>query len=620
MDNLNYGIIGNCRSAALISETGNIEWCCLPYFDSASVFAALLDKKKGGSFCVKPVGQYKISQSYYRRTNILVTRYSDGKNIFELYDFMPRYKKDNGKYHLPPDVIRFVKVCRGRPVVKVIYNPQPGYAQGKAVCEANHEYIKHHTSSGKYESVYLYSDIDHQAIVNQREVELTGNCYFMLSYNQKIAKPDIDWVELELERTKVYWMEWVARTTVFPKYQKEIKRSALVLKLLAYQKTGAILAAATTSLPETIGEVRNWDYRYCWLRDASMTINILARLGHFNVAKRFLNFVLDIVPYKDEKIQIMYGIHNQKKLTEMELPWLEGYMGSRPVRIGNAAYKQKQNDIYGILLDVIYQSFTLFRSDLDNMDELWTVVRTLARHIHKNWKKPDRGIWEFRSERRHFTFSKILCWVGMDRAEKIAELFAKQNDAKEWARLRDEIRTDIMKNGVDPEMGVLVQSYGSKSMDASNLLALHYGFFKADDKIYRDTVARSYDELCRNGLMYRYKTSDDFGVPRSSFTVCTFWMIRALFETGQVKKAHKLFRDLLRHSNHLGLFSEDMDFESKRLLGNFPQGYSHIALIDTAMRLCEAEEDAHGPEPWERLVEEELIPEGHHLQPGPEIT
>ena len=298
-----------------------------------------------------------------------------------------------------------------------------------------------------------------------------------------------------------------------------------------------------------------------------------------------MQFILDIIPYKDEKVQIMYSINPRRRLTEKELPWLKGYEGSKPVRVGNAAAKQKQNDIYGIVLDVIYESLTIFHESLNNKEDLWTVVRTLTMHVKNNWKKLDSGIWEFRTEQKHFTFSKILCWVGMDRAVRIAKFFGKDKDVKDYAYWRDQIKTDILKKARDPHTNALTQFYGSTSMDAANLLAQQYGFLSSKDPVYIDAVLHTFDKLSKDGLMYRYNSPDDFGLPKSSFTVCTFWMIKSLYLIGREEEAVEMFEQVIEYSNHLGLFSEDIDFKSKRLLGNFPQGYSHIALIDTALTL-----------------------------------
>ena len=316
-----------------------------------------------------------------------------------------------------------------------------------------------------------------------------------------------------------------------------------------------------------------------------MIVSILMNLGHYQSVHRFLDFILDIIPYKDEKIQIMYGINGEKILEERELDWLSGYEGSKPVRIGNAAYLQKQNDIYGVLLDVIFQYFRFFRNTLSNSEDLWTVVRTVARSVELNWRKPDKGIWEYRNSKRHFVFSKVLSWTAIDRAVKIAELFGKNSMAERWKAIREDIRKDIFKKGWNSKLQAFTQYYGSSNMDAANLLMQSYGFLDAKDPHYISTVYRTRMELLKDGLMYRYKDHDDFGEPKTSFTVCTFWLIKSLYLIGEVDDAKNLFERVLQYSNHLGLFSEGIDFTTKRLLGNFPQGYSHLALIDTAITL-----------------------------------
>lgn len=586
MDNYNFGVIGNGKSAALISETGSIDWCCLPDFDSPSVFGRLLDTEQGGHFSVVPDGDYDITQSYAKKTNILCTNFSNGTDAFELIDFMPRYRTMEGEYHCPPDLIRYIRPTWGTPRIRFHYDPRLVYSEHETKHCLEEDYLKSTTEDGTYEAIYMYSNLNLKSILKGEPIEIEGECFVLISYNQKIRLPDPDSIALEFERTKLYWMEWVARTPKFGAYQNDIERSALVLKLFAYQKTGAILASMTTSLPETIGEVRNWDYRYCWLRDASMTIKVLTELGHTNAARRFLQFILDIIPFKDEKIQIMYGINGQRRLTEKELPWLAGYEGSKPVRIGNEAYIQKQNDIYGVVLDVIYQFLSLFSHTSEKQEDLWTVVRGLARHVRNNWDQPDRGIWEIRSEEKHFTFSKVLCWTAMDRAEKIAALLGKKEYTREWGALRDQIKEDIFARGWDEDQQAFTQCYGEKNLDAANLLMEYYGLIDANDPAYVSTVRRTYDELCRDGLMFRYRNDDDFGTPKSSFTVCTFWMIKSLYRIGSKKEAVEMFDEVLRHGNHVGLFSEDLDFETKRQLGNFPQAYSHLALIDTAVTIA----------------------------------
>ncbi len=582
MNNLDYGIIGNCQSAALISKYGSLDWCCLPNFDSYSVFAKILDENKGGSFEIEVSDDYVISQKYIHKTNILVTEFSNGKDIFECIDFMPRYKNDDGTYYAPSDIVRYVKLISGTPKFKIKYDPKLEYAMGTTNHEIKEEYIKSVTNEEKYDTLYLYSDLDLVSVLAGEEIVLQDHAFFLISYHEKILKQSLERCYLKLQRTRVYWLNWSENTTSYKIYNDQILRSALVLKLLSYDKSGAVLAAATTSLPETIGEVRNWDYRFCWIRDASMVIKVISNLGHKRLAQRFLQFIIDIIPDKDEKIQIMYGINGEKRLTEKTLDHLEGYKKSSPVRIGNAAYHQKQNDIYGILMDVIYQQFMKFDCNLDNSEGLWTICKSIVHIVNVNWEKPDKGIWEFRTEERHFTFSKLLCWVAVDRAIKIGKLINKTNKNERWMLLRDRIHNDIYQNAWNEEKQAYTQSYGSPDLDASTLLMEPYGFIEATDPRFVSTVMATEKELCNDGLMYRYKNKDDFGLPSSSFTICSFWFINSLYKIGEQEKAKKLFDQLLGYSNHLGLFSEDIDFKTKRLLGNFPQAYSHLALIETA--------------------------------------
>ncbi len=583
MDNLDYGIIGNCRSAALISKTGSLDWCCLPEFDSPSVFAKLLDENKGGSFEIKTGDDYDIHQQYHRNTAILVTRFSRDKDVFEVHDFMPRHHKPNGKYNAPPEVVRYVKYISGSPKFSVYYDPRLEYAMGLTTHYVKANYVVSLTHKQKFDTLFLYTSFNKNTVMDGGEITLKEDGFFLMCYNEKILKPSVDRMALELERTKVYWLDWVAKGPTYKQFNDEIIRSGITLKLLTYDKTGAVLAAATTSLPETIGEVRNWDYRFCWIRDASMVIKVVSELGHKNSAKRYLQFIIDLMPDKDEKLQIMYGINKEKTLTERTLDHLDGYQGSKPVRVGNAAYKQRQNDIYGILMDVIYEQLVKFSNDIENVEELWSITKGVVWIVAKHWREPDKGIWEFRGEDRHFTFSKVLCWVALDRAIKVAKMFGKQRKIEKWSVLEQEIKRDIHQNAWNKDINAFVQSYGSKYLDASVLLMEPYGFIHAKDPKYVSTVRAIEEDLSNDGLLYRYKNEDDFGLPSSSFTICTFWFINSLFKIGEEEKALELFERLLGYSNHLGLFSEDIDFKTKRLLGNFPQAYSHLALIECAI-------------------------------------
>ena len=586
-DNLNYGIIGNCKSAALINEDTSIDWLCLPEFDSPSVFAKLLDKQKGGHFLIKNLDDYSVRQAYIENTNILRTVFENDSAAFEVIDFMPRYKNEINQYYTPPEVIRIVRPLHGKPTLAIDYSPKLEYAAASTETYNKENFIVSVYNHNNYDTLYLYSNLPNDEIIDSKEIILDKAVCFTISYNEKLQLPTVESCLLEFERTKLYWLNWCDKTPKYELYNEIILRSAMTLKLLTYDKTGAILAAATTSIPESIGEVRNWDYRFCWIRDSSMVIRVISKLGHKKIVKDFIEYIIDIIPEKDEKIQIMYGINKEKKLTETFLDHLSGYENSSPVRIGNAAYKQKQNDIYGILMDAIHVELVEFPLLFEKKEQLWSIVKNIVWIVNNNWNLPDKGIWELREEDKHFTFSKVLCWVAIDRAIKIADFLGK--DKEKWKSLRDEIKNDIYDKAWNPEVEAYTQFYGSDALDASVLLMEQYGFIDAMDERYIKTVLATERELSHKGLLYRYKNKDDFGTPTSSFTVCTFWFINSLYKIGETKKAKALFEKLLSYSNHLGLFSEDLDFNTKRLLGNFPQAYSHLALIDVAITLNQKE-------------------------------
>ena len=583
LDNLNYGIIGNCKSSAVINENSSIDWCCLPKFDSSSVFAKILDEKIGGSFQVVCDSTYSIKQTYIEKTAILKTNFSNGIDEFDLIDFMPRYQKENGSFYSPPEIIRIFIYKQGKPKFKIIYDPKLEYSSAVTNNYIKDKFIVSILDDGVYNTLFLYTSMNKSKLLNKNIIELTKDEFSLISYNEKISPVSKENIFIEFEKTKVYWLNWSSKTPKFNNYNKEILRSAITLKLLTFEKTGAVLAAATTSIPETIGEVRNWDYRFCWIRDASMVIKVIAKLGHNKIVKNFIDYIINLIPDKNEKLQIMYGINGEKKLEEKKLTHLSGYLNSKPVRIGNAAYIQKQNDIYGILVDAIYFQIKKNLNETDNLEELWSIVKSIVWVVKNNWKKPDKGIWEFRNEDQHFTFSKLLCWVAIDRAIKISNLIKKGRKTDRWIPLRDQIKNDILSNAWNPKIKAFSQSYGSDFLDASVLLMESYGFIESKDPKYIDTVKAIEKELLYDGLLFRYKNNDDFGEPKSSFTVCTFWYINSLFKIGEESKAKRLFDQLLSNSNHLGLFSEDLDFKTKKMLGNFPQAYSHLALIETAM-------------------------------------
>ena len=593
MDHFKYGAVGNCRSAALISDKGSIDWFCFPDFDSPSIFAKLLDEEKGGCFAFVVDDHYTVSQKYVEHTNILSTSYNSIEGGFEVIDFMPLYRIDQqNDYFQPPEIYRLIRLKHGSPRFKVDYSPAINYARDEVIQLIGPEYMKSYSVQNKIDTVYLYSGLDFNKILNSEEFVLLHDEFLLLSNNQKLIKIDQNRVELELQRTKVYWMNWSNRSKKYTLYDDLIERSVLVLKLMSYHRSGAVLAALTTSMPESAGDVRNWDYRFCWLRDASMSIETLLHVGHQGTAKRFMNFIKNILKSKSDTFQIMYGIRGERILTEIELDHLSGYQNSRPVRVGNDAYNQIQNDSFGYLMDVIYQYYRYFPGTLDEIEDIFEVVKNIIKTVIDHWQEPDNGIWEIRGEKKHFVFSKMMCWVAMDRAVSIAKLLNKDVFTTKWQEVADTIKLDVMTKGWKEDIQSFSQTYESNDLDSSLLLLETYGFISSEDERYRKTVEAVYSSLNYKGLMFRYNILDDFGLPTSAFTICSFWMVRALFVIGKQVEAKKLFDELITYSNSLGLLSEDLDLETKSQLGNFPQAYSHLALINTAKLFAEEVESS----------------------------
>ena len=587
-NNLNYGVIGNCRTAALISERGSIEWLCFPDFDSPSVFAALLDRTKGGSFGFDVPDGYAVRQSYVPHTNILSTRFASDEGEFEVLDYMPCYRSFEKEHDLPAELYRYIRFVKGRPRFRIRYDPAPNYAQGEVRIRRTAGFIESYSSADNKDRQYLYSSIPLQAVAGREEIRLEKDEFLLLSYNEKVIPIDIEREKIEYCRTLVYWLNWTNRTRQYTCYNEVVERSMLVLKLLSYYN-GAMLAALTTSLPETVGGVRNWDYRFCWLRDASMSIETMFRVGHTGAARRFMKFIQSSFMSRHD-YQIMYGIRGERKLTEVILEHLDGYKGSKPVRIGNDAYHQKQKDSFGYLMDLVWQYYRLMPGTLDEIEDMWEMVKSILATVAEEWRNPDKGIWEIRGEEQHFVSSKVMCWVALDRGARIAAKLGKEEFAARWREEAEAIRRDVMEHGWKSEIQSFSQAYGNLALDSSLLLMEPYGFIAANDPHYRKTVETVRKALFRKGLMYRYNSEDDFGVPSSAFTMCTFWLIRALFVTGQRNEAKTLFSQVLRYGNHLGLFSEHLDFDTKEQLGNFPQAYSHLAIVNTALLFAEEKE------------------------------
>lgn len=587
-----HAVIGNGRSAALVAPDATVEFLCLPDFDSPFVFASLLDPERGGRFGLAIEGGSAVEQAYLPRTNILRTRFESPAGAFECLDFMPRWRLvgDQERCAALSGLVRVLRRLHGRPRVRVDYRPRPLYGIADPLVRLVAPGVVHASAAGhaargdQYESVYLYSDLDLDAALAGRPQTLAGDAYLWCSYHDKLERPTLEKAELALARTHAYWLGFCADGHVpGGPWKSEIERSTLALKLMQFEPTGAVIAAPTTSLPEELGGERNWDYRFCWIRDASMTVSVLRRLGHRVSATRFLRWLMQISPGKDDALQIMYGIRGERLLTEHAFGHLSGYGGSRPVRIGNGAYHQRQHDIHGALMDCIWQGVADGLWADEELEGVWTRVRTAAAAVARAWERPDSGIWEFRGDKRHFVHSKLLCWVAVDRAMRIAERLGRPDWAARRRPLADAIRTAILREGWNARLGAFTQSFGSDTLDASVLLMADLGLLSPDDPRFVSTVRVLRDGLMRDGLMYRYRAPDDFGLPASSFTLCTLWMAKALWLVGEKDEARATLRRVLACANPHGLLSEDIEFGSGRLLGNFPQAYSHLAVIDCAL-------------------------------------
>jgi len=437
-------------------------------------------------------------------------------------------------------------------------------------------------AKSKKEKLFLNTDLDPGRFMRTKAIELEGESFFILSYNDVFHTSLAESKRL-LELTNDFWRSVIERTTLPSKYKDHVIRSVLVLELLRYEKSGAIIAAATTSLPEIIGEGRNWDYRYCWLRDAALTVDAFTKVCHFDETRKFIKWLVDCCKI----LQTMRGVGGEKELSEKILRHLDGYKGSKPVRIGNDAYKQTQNDVPGEVLESIYKFYVEYKYVREMTPEQWTSMIQWVNDAVELWQREDQGIWEFREKKGHYTFSKLLCWVALDRGAKLALKCGDPQQAEKWRKIAEEIREDILQNGWNEKIKAFTQKYGSDDMDASLLLIPHFGFLPPDHPKVLSTIDRTVEKLAEGCLVYRYKSEDDFGKPKNAFIPCTLWLVEAMYLAGKKEMARKMFEDLLDHSNHLGLFSEDIDPNTKELLGNFPQAYTHMALINAAVMLSQ---------------------------------
>ena len=573
---MRYGLIGNCKTAALIHETGSIDWCCLPNFDGPSAFAEILDPA-GGHFQITMSSPCKTEQAYIPSTNIIETRFDDGENAFAVIDFMPRYR-EGISYRHPVEIHRILKPLKGSPSVRISYQPRLNYARNTTAITLRQTVI---TAGNGLESLFLYSSLPLGDIAGEKSIPLEKEHFLLLTYHEKIEPPSFGTSWEMFEKTKSYWETWSSHCRLPSRYSEAVLRSALVLKLMTYEETGAIIAAPTTSLPEIIGQGRNWDYRYCWLRDASLMLEALKSIGHFEEARAFIHFLLRLFESKQSKVQIVYGIDGRTNLEETTLAHLRGYKNSGPARIGNQACRTQQNDIFGEMLNTLYLYY--FHYQFEKMtDDVWSLVKFLVNTTAREWHLQDAGIWEFRHQKAHFTFSKVLSWVALDRGIKTARHIGKDYAIDRWQPVADAVRKDIEAKGWNAQKEAYTQTYQSSNFDASLLLMNRYGFIKSEDPRWVSTVLRCKEALVKNGFVFRYTSADDFGKPKNAFIVASLWLAKALYTIGDKEGGRYLFENVLSHANHLGLLSEDIDAGTGELLGNFPQAYSHMAVINTA--------------------------------------
>ncbi|AKJ07721.1 GH15 family glucan-1,4-alpha-glucosidase [Archangium gephyra] len=585
-----YGIIGDLHTVALCGINGSIDWLCFPSFDAPSVFGALLDDARGGRFQIAPTDQScTFKQLYLPDTNILVTRFLSEDGVGEITDFMP-VDDETGAGPFRHRLMRSIKVIRGAMRFRVVCRPRFDY--GRATHESFRvpDGVEFHGPSLRLRlrsSAPLRlegGDALAEVVLTQGE-----HHHFVL---EAAGAPEAHAgrglaaeVQEEFLRTVQFWRGWLSQSSYRGRWREMVHRSALVLKLLTYAPSGALLAAPTTSIPEAIGGRRNWDYRYTWLRDASLTLHALMRIGFARESKRFIEWLgarcSELAP--DGSLQIMYGIRGEHHLAEQELPHLEGYRGSAPVRIGNEAAHQLQLDIYGALMDALH----LYDRDGEPIShEMWSNVRRMLGWLTRHWRLPDEGIWEVRGGQRHFVFSKMMCWVAFDRGIRIAQARGLPADA-EWAVQRDAIYDEVMREGWHPGRRAFVQAYGSEHLDASVLLMPLVRFIGPTDPRMMATLDRILEELVSDSLVYRYLpelTPDGVGGAEGTFSMCTFWLVEGLTGAGRLEEARVIFEKMLTYANHLGLYGEQIGL-SGEALGNFPQAFTHLGLISAAARL-----------------------------------
>ncbi|MDN5752684.1 MAG: glycoside hydrolase family 15 protein [Nitrosospira sp.] len=591
-----YGFIGNMLSGALVARDGSMDWLCLPRFDSDACFAALLGTSEHGYWRISPAEEgYRVSRRYLPHTPILETTFETDDGRVTLTDFMP-LSGDPEKV----DVIRLVRGVSGRVTMRMEIALRFGY--GKNIPWVRRRDYGIHAVAGP-DAVELVTPVplhgEDMHTVAEFDVKEGDIVPFTLAYHPLHREPHfIGDAGMRLERTVGWWQEWsrtcrLSQLEERPAWKDAVERSLITLKALSYQPSGGIIAALTTSLPEEIGGSRNWDYRYCWIRDAALTLYAFMNAGHFDEAGAFRQWMLRAAAGAPDQMQIMYGVSGERRLPEIELPWLPGYENSLPVRIGNAASCQLQIDVFGELMDAFH---TARKSQLGLSQDAWRFQQAVLSRLEGLWREPDEGIWEVRGGRRHFVHSKVMAWVAFDRGIKAVEQFGSPGPVEKWRALRDEIHGEVLARGYDKSRNTFVQYYDGTALDASLLLIAEVGFLPPEDPRFRGTVEAIERELMEDGLVLRYRAGEtDDGLPGEEgvFLVCSFWLADAYTMIGRRDDAEALFERLLSLRNDLGLLAEEYHPRHRRQLGNFPQAFSHIGLINTAYDLPRAGGPAH---------------------------
>jgi GH15 family glucan-1,4-alpha-glucosidase len=579
---LDHGVIGNGRVLALVSPTSAIEWLCLPRFDSPSVFARLLDADRGGCFRFLTGGrELQGEMAYLTNTNILRTVFRDGDTAWELIDFVPRVRAGAG-VHAPLELVRLVRPLAGAPRILVDFDPRPDYARVTPVLTVGHDAIE---IEGGPRGLCLFSNLPLSFITGRHEITLRRPLYFLLSCGGRAATPHESEIAQALADTIASWRHW-AKTCALPTFAaREVLRSALCLKLHAYLDTGAIIAAATTSIPEAMGTERTWDYRYCWLRDSAFVVEALRRLGHLAEGEHFIGYLRDVA--EAGPLQPLYGIGGERSLPEHVLPHLAGFGGNGHVRIGNAAALQQQNDLNGELILCLETLLTDPRVVIADPQSYFPLIERLVEQAIAIAPHSDTGIWEFRTMLRPYTFSRAMCWVAIERGAKVARLLGHDALAERWERIAFSERDEVLRRGFNEELGFFTQALDGQHPDASNLLLPTLGLLDGRDPRFLSTLDAYEQRLVRAGLMLRYVNEDDFGDTTSAFTICSFWWAEALALAGRLDEAVRVFERIAALANPLGLFSEDVDPTTGALLGNFPQAYTHVGLIHAAITIGE---------------------------------